>query len=110
MYLLESIPKSYILVFVQKRKEFNSEVLLIKGNPKLRRIKPDLRLWVEFYQPRENLLRPNRVSIFSNGRNTYIQPKEFTYILRNSRRIVIVSDFKEELKTKILDMLRDFSI
>nr|MDO8082476.1 DUF5814 domain-containing protein [Candidatus Freyarchaeota archaeon] len=108
--MLEAIPKSYVLVFIQKKKDFNAEVLLFSGNPKLRRVKSDLRLWVEFYHPKENLLRPNRISISSNGRQTYIQPKEFTSVLRNAGRIVIASDFREEFKAKILDMLRDFDI
>lgn len=107
---MESIPKSYALVFVQKKKDFNAEVLLFSGNPKLRRVKSDLRLHVEFYQPKENLLRPNRISIISNGRQTYIQPKDFTSVLRNAKRIVISSDFQEEFKAKIQDMLRDYGI
>ncbi len=107
---METIPGKYIMVFVQKKKEFSAEVLLFKGSPKLRRVKPDLRLVVEFYYPKENLLRPNRVRISSNGRQAYIQPKEFISLLRSARRIVINSDFSEELKTQIMDMFRDFGI
>ncbi|WXG39929.1 MAG: DUF5814 domain-containing protein [Candidatus Freyarchaeum deiterrae] len=107
---MEAIPKSYILVFIQKKKDFNAEILLFSGYPKLRRVKPDLSLLVEFFHPKENLLRPNRIGISSNGKQTFIQPKEFTSVLRNARRIVIASDFREEFMTKILDMLKDFGI
>ncbi len=107
---METIPKNYILAFVQKKKELDAEVLLFKGSPKLRRVKPDLRLLVEFYYPKENLLRPNRIRVSYNGRQSYIQPKEFISLLRNARRIVINSDFSEELKKQILDMFRDFGI
>ncbi|MFB0562509.1 MAG: DUF5814 domain-containing protein [Candidatus Lokiarchaeia archaeon] len=107
---MEKIPRNYILAFIQKKKEFEAEILLFKGSPKLRRVKPDLRLLVEFYFPKENLLRPNRIRVSSNGRQTYIQPKEFISLLRNARRIVVNSDFPEEFKTQILDMFRDFGI
>ncbi|MEM3564776.1 MAG: DUF5814 domain-containing protein [Candidatus Jordarchaeaceae archaeon] len=107
---MEAIPRSYILVFVQVRKGSSAEVLLLSGNPKLKRAKPELRLMVEFYYPRENLLRPNRVRITSGSRESFIQPKEFVSLLRSARRIIIASDFQEELKSQVLAMFRDFGI
>ncbi|MGQ9721000.1 MAG: DUF5814 domain-containing protein [Candidatus Jordarchaeum sp.] len=107
---MEAFPKNYVLTFAQKNKEFNAEVMLFKGNPKLRRVKPDLRLLVEFYNPKDNLLRPFRIRASSNGRQSYIQPREFISLLRNARRIIINSDFPEEFKEHILEMFRDFGI
>jgi len=97
-------------VFTQRRKELDAEVLLFKGSPKLRRVKPDLRLLVEFYHPKENLLRARRVRVSSNRREEYIQPKEFVSLLRGARRIIITADFREEFRKQILGMLRDFGI
>ena len=90
--MLEEIPRNCVLVFTQRRKELDAEVLLFKGSPKLRRVKPDLRLLVEFYHPKENLLRARRVRVSSNRREEYIQPKEFVSLLRGARRIIITAD------------------
>ncbi|MHA1362361.1 MAG: DUF5814 domain-containing protein [Candidatus Freyarchaeota archaeon] len=107
---MEEIPRNCVLVFTQRRKELDAEVLLFKGSPKLRRVKPDLRLLVEFYHPKENLLRARRVRVSSNRREEYIQPKEFVSLLRGARRIIITADFREEFRKQILGMLRDFGI
>lgn len=107
---MKEIPRNCVLVFTQRRKELDAEVLLFKGSPKLRRVKPNLRLLVEFYHPKENLLRARRVRVSSNRREEYIQPKEFVSLLRGARRIIITADFREEFRKQILGMLRDFGI
>ncbi|MHA1580591.1 MAG: DUF5814 domain-containing protein [Candidatus Freyarchaeota archaeon] len=106
---MEEIPRNCVLVFTRRRKEL-AEVWLFKGSPKLRRMKPNLRLLVEFYHPKENLMRVRRVRVSSNRREEYIQPKGFVSLLRGARRIIITADFREEFRKQILGMLRDFGI